>query len=180
MRHISIAATAVLAAASFAAADTFVINVDGVESWDSEGSPNNTVLSFDVASAIGLPAGTDVIWTGAEWDVTITPQGGSWYSEAVVGFDTGNLSFAPGFGDDFSGTDPLSYSGVVNFQEALGTDFLIAGGVLTLEFYESFDDAVDTIDALWSGSLTLTVIPAPGAMALLGVAGLAGTRRRRG
>ncbi len=179
MRHISIAATAALAAASFAAADSFVINVDGIESWDGLGSPNNTVLGFDVASAIGLPAGSDVTWTALEWDVTITPQGGSWYNEAVVGFDAG-LNLAPGFGDNFSGTEPRPYAGFVNFQDAFGTDFVIAGGVLTLEFFESFDDAANTIDALWSGSLTLTVIPAPGAMALLGVAGLAGTRRRRG
>lgn len=180
MRHLSIAATAALAAASFAAADSFVINVDGIESWDSAGSPNNTVLSFDVASAIGLPAGSDVIWTDLGWDVTIAPQGGSWYSEAAVGFDAGGLSLRPGAADSFAGTDPLPYAGSVNFQDAFGDDFVIAGGVLTLEFFESFDDAAGAIDALWTGSLTLTVIPAPGAMALLGVAGLAGSRRRRG
>lgn len=49
---------------------------------------------------------------------------------------------------------------------------------LTIEdTFPSFDDGVL---AKWTISLTGDVVPAPGAVALLGLAGLAGSRRRRG
>ena len=57
-----------------------------------------------------------------------------------------------------------------------------ANGILRLEMNESFDDVADAIDANWlAGALFIGIaeIPAPGATALFGLAGLAGLRRRR-
>lgn len=54
--------------------------------------------------------------------------------------------------------------------------------MMRLEFFESYDDVADGIDALWQvGSiltLDMTIVPAPGALALLGLGGLAIRRRR--
>ena len=82
-----------------------------------------------------------------------------------------------------SGADDRGYGiGAANLAAA-GSDFIIgADGILTMEFWESYNDHVGAADAKYTGgSVTIEYneIPAPGALALLGLAGIAGTRRRR-
>jgi uncharacterized protein (TIGR03382 family) len=50
-------------------------------------------------------------------------------------------------------------------------------GTYTISVFDSFDDFGD--DGIFNTESTITLIPAPGAAALLGLGGLAATRRRR-
>ena len=70
--------------------------------------------------------------------------------------------------------------GIIDLVGA-GLDFFVgADGVLSLEFYEGFDDAAGVIDGEWNqGVLTVVWVPAPGAAAVLGLGGLMAVRRRR-
>jgi hypothetical protein len=61
----------------------------------------------------------------------------------------------------------------------------LANGTYTVEFFTTYNvnqwtGSVSQFNAFTGASVaSFTVIPAPGAIALLGVAGLAGSRRRR-
>ncbi len=185
MRITTIAAAAALAVSAAASAEIVTVNVDGVQSWDAFGDPDNVFVELDLAAALGLPAGSDVVIDGVGWDVTIDTVGDSWLSEAVVGLDDGDgtydLFLNPSAGDDFPGNASYSSGGILDLEDDLGLgDVLVSGGILTLQVYESFDDVADEVDAVWAGEFQLNVIPGPGALALLGLAGLAGSRRRRG
>lgn len=160
------------------------INVDGIESWDPLSDPSNTVLIIDVAAGLGLPSGTPVTMNGIGWDVTITTNSPSWLSEARVYFDddinpdlTG-LFLAPGVNDSFSGSASYSSGGIIKLADAGIPDIPLPDGNLRVEFYESFDDFADGVDAVWAGTITVQAVPEPGALSLLALAGLALIRRR--
>ncbi len=149
------------------------VNLGGSNSWDLQGSSFNEILS----SAIG--AGSQV--TAIGWDnVTISTVGASWISEASVNFeDAVFLTFGPS--ETFPGTATYSSGGLVDLV-GLGLDFTVADGSLTMELFDSFDDVSGAIDANYlSGTLTISYIPvpAPSALALVGLGGLVATRRRR-
>lgn len=184
MKNGIIAATAAIALAGVAVAegDIVDVSVDGVESWDLLDDDSNNVLTVDVAAGLGLPSGTPVEVTGVGWDVTIETVGASWISEADIAFYEDSTAdadfFTLGIGD-------LGEPGIASYASApikLGDaglpNLVLESGVLQIQFYESFDDVADEIDALWSGSLQIQAIPAPGALALIGLAGIAGRRRR--
>ncbi len=184
MRSFVMAAAAAGFVASAASAEIVTVDLTNVNSWDGLGDADNDVLSLDLAAAIGLPSGSEVVVDAIGWDVTIETIGGSWLSEARIAYDdsgdgTPEIFLTPGFGDDFAGSDAYSSGGLLVLADAAIPDLVLADGVLTLEFYEGFDDVADEIDAIWGGELALNVVPAPGALALLGLAGAAGTRRRR-
>ena len=114
-------------------------------------------------------------------------------SGAVIAFEntaqTAGVFLTPGIGNDFAGTASFSSGGIIDLATVLPSTpldfFLDADGVLRIELFESFDDDFGTgaIDAIYGNGSQVQVqyvIPAPGALALLGVAGLAGARRRRG
>lgn len=180
-----VAALGLAATAALAEGEQFTVDLTGVESWDAVGSANNTVLLVDVAAALGYASGTGMSMTGIGWDVSITPQGASWASEARMYFDD---NIAPdGYGlflSPFGGTNypETSYSPVIKLADYAIPDIELADGILRIEFYESFDDVAGEIDGIWGGSITIQaqVIPAPAAAAVFGLAGLVGSRRRRG
>ena len=160
------------------------VDVEGVESWDEFGSPNNTVLQIDMAARIGAPPGTHLIVTGSGWDVTITPFGDSFYEEADMAIIGSDLVLTPGLGDFFSGSGiPRAYSsdGIIDFTDNGLDDVWLPDGILTLEFYEFFDDVPNEVDAIWGGTVTFkVVIPIPAAAWLFASAlGLLGWVRRR-
>jgi hypothetical protein len=105
------------------------------------------------------------------WDVSITPVGFSWYSEAAVSY-SGQIVLTPGAGDNFGGDGiPQSYSsdGLLVLADEGLPDIVLPTGILVLEFFETFDDVPDAIDATWNGTLTIdaTVVPLAPAFALL-------------
>jgi len=163
-------------------------DVAGIESWDSLGSAGNTVIAFDLADALGFASGTPLVMNGIAWDVTLTAGldsgGASWLSEMNVYFDDNiapdqeGLFLAPGVGFDFPGEETFTDPGVKLADVGI-PDINLPDGVLRMEFFESFDDEAG-IDGLWkSGTLSIQVVPTPGAAAVLGLGGLAMIRRRR-
>ena len=166
-----------------AAAAVALIPVDGYESWDLLGDPSNLVVTYDFGAPTTI--------TGLGWDVTITPSGDSWYSEAIVAFSDSVLGqqvfLTPGAGDTFSNSGvPLPYNsgGIIDLTDDAGIpDIVLADGILRLEFHESFDDVPDVIDAVWYGTLSVefTVVPVPAAVWLFGsgLLGLVGMARRK-
>ncbi len=162
-----------------AAAGTVTIDVGGVGSWDELSDPDNVVIT------LGFAPGAVV--TAIGWDVEITPSGDSWYSEPTARFSDsiggGAIDLTPGILDADSGDGiPVAYSsgGLVDLTSMGLADIVLADGLLRIEFFETFDDNPDALDAMWSGTLTVRVIPLPAAVWLFGcaVVALAGWRRR--
>lgn len=165
------------------------VTVDGIESFDAPGAVANTIVTVDIAAALGLTSGSAVILDGIGWDVTITAEGASWYSETAVSFSDSSggqtVTRVPGSVDAFA--DPgvaIAYtSGGVEFLSTLGeTELLLSDGLLRLEFFETFDDVTGVSDATWGGNLTVSaIVPVPPAFVLLfsGLlsAGVLGRRR---
>jgi len=173
------------------AGTVYNFDVSGIESHDGLGSPGNTVVALDLASLLGFGAGTPLTMNGIGWDVNITgglDSGGfSWLSELTVYFDDNiapdgtGLFISPGAGNDAPGTGDFVQPSIKLADVAIG-DIVLPDGVLRMEFFESYDDEFG-IDGIWnSGSLNIQVaeiVPAPGAAAVLGLGGLAMSRRRR-
>ncbi|MFI4897864.1 MAG: hypothetical protein ACIARR_08565 [Phycisphaerales bacterium JB059] len=154
------------------------------ESWDSLGDPSNTVLEFNLSEL--LVGGDGLIMTveALEWDLTIETVGGSWLSEASLALrsadgSSGQAILAPGAGTDFPGLGTFQSPGIVALDP--GEVFSLPLGTLEIEFFESFDDANDAVDAFVSGTITVHgfAIPAPASGAVFGVALASGLRRRR-
>lgn len=162
-----------------AALATLTIDFSGVESWDWFNDPDNysDTFNFDPQTHI----------TGYGFDVTLQTSGPSWMSEVTIEFSnsnfTGGVSFNPGWSAAYNGTASFSSGGIIDLVG--NGDFLLnADGLLHLDVYESLDDNDNAVDATFlAGSVLyvqyVTDIPAPGALAMFGLAGLATTRRRR-
>ena len=144
MKYAYTSAMVTLAASATVHAQEVTFDLASVGSWDSPGSPNNIVLTAS------LPAGSivsSVSWT----DVVGSGLGGpSWGNEMQMDVNGEvNVQFFPAEGSGSAGGTwgPASGSSPANFS----TDELV------LEFYESYDDAGDTVDAEYvSGTITIT------------------------
>lgn len=156
-------------------------NIGGVNSWDAEGDASNDV------GVAALGANRHV--TGIGWDTILTttaagPFGGSWGSEAVMSFGStaGPAVYLTVYFDQPNPVANLNYSNPIVDLVGLGFDFFLQGdGLLVVEFFESFDDAADEIDANWlqGSSITVRHVPAPASLGLMAIGGLVATRRRR-
>lgn len=173
-------------ASTMASAAVFTINIDN-ETIDGQGSPNNQVLTIDLATALGGAAGAEVAIDAIGWDVTIETVGASWLSEATIGFGdiNGNQVNLTPSQDQFAGSGGFGSGGLIDL---VGLDLVItlSDGVLFLEFFEGFDDVAGATDAFISGTLDISAnltaapVPVPAAVWLMGSAllGLMGMRRR--
>lgn len=155
---------------------TITIDISGVNSWDLQLDASNEIL--------GQLIGASAHITGIGWDVNLSTVGLSWLSEATMNFEDA-LFLTVGNGDDAPGTASYSSGGILDLT-SLTTPldfFLSADGILDIEFFESFDDVADAIDSTFGNGSTIQVqyevIPAPGAVAMLGLGGIVAGRRRR-
>ncbi len=172
----TLAVLALSGLAAAASADVLVINISG---WDA-----NTGYGGGNSSAnFNLGVGTTI--DSAEYDVSWTAPSPSWSSELVLSLND-SIAFIGGFYDAAPGSvgGPGSESGAGNFAAApggiAGGPFVLTTGDLYVEIYDTFDDGFNGQQHIDSGTITVyyTPVPAPGALALLGVAGLAARRRR--
>ena len=135
-----------------------VVDMTGIESWDEVDDLDNIVIELNI--------GDDMAMTGFSFDVGIASVGASWLSEATVLFsdstgsaDPNGIVVNPGAGNDASGDQEFSSGGVVSLSDndlpdvAAGVD-----GILRLEFFESFDDVPDAVDANWRNAATPAVV----------------------
>ncbi|MFK7760099.1 MAG: PEP-CTERM sorting domain-containing protein [Phycisphaerales bacterium] len=163
---------------------TITVDISGIQTFDELGSTFNTVLGINIGG------GSNVVGIG--WDVNqlagLDSGGASWLSEMTIGFGNtfdGILINLGTSGTDAPGTEANSSGGIVDLT-ALTTplDFFVAAdGILSLEFFESFVDQAGAAEGEFLANSTLTIqyvpVPAPGALALLGLGGIAAGRRRR-
>jgi uncharacterized protein (TIGR03382 family) len=115
--------------------------------------------------------------TGISWDISYTPASPSWASELVISVDTDG-----GFAD-FSMADYGAPDTSTPFASAASEALSIASsdGMVFLTLWDSFQDGAVFPDLVFDSgsSVTITFVPAPGAMAVLGLGGLVAGRRRR-
>ncbi|MCA9302946.1 MAG: hypothetical protein KC996_02370 [Phycisphaerales bacterium] len=149
------------------------IELQGLESWDGSGDLSNIVIE----QFLGI--GTEIV--GARWeDVQLSTTGNSFLNEASIGLNN-QVALRVAAADNFSGTGTYTSPGVFDFI-ANEISYTLDDGMLSLEFFETQDDASDTIDARYGGGklyIYYIPVPAPGSVALLGLAGVAVTRRGR-
>lgn len=180
-------------AASFASAETLVVNVPfagDIDSFDDYGATGNQVFLLDMGSI--APGYTNFAMSGVGWDVTITAEGASWLSEATVAFNNSTndspdeVWLSPGAGNYTPGTMSFSSGGIIQFSSIPLNNMALNGdNILRLEFFESYDDVPGTRDGFWhqGGTLDLqfeaTAVPEPASMAVLSLGAAALLRRRR-
>ena len=160
---------------------TLTVDLSGVETWDGYGSALNTVMNINIG------AGSHVIGLG--WDTNQTSIGASWLSEMTIAYEnsaqdagvflTPSLTGAPGTSEANSSGGILDLVGL-----ATPLDFFVDGdGLLRLEFFEGFDDVLGAADGVFNSGSSIQVqyvpVPAPGALAMLGLGGIVAGRRRR-
>ena len=162
----TIALAAVAALAGTAMGTDLVIDVSGIESWDFQGDANNTILNVFVGAGATI--------TNIAWNVNLTTIGISWADENTMTFN-GAQSINVAAGDAFTVSN-------ANYAGSAASGIVLDGsGMLSIEFHEvGFDDNANAVDSFFnSGSLTVSYVPAPSALAVLGLGGLAAGRRRR-
>ena len=166
MKKQIVALTSVLALTGFAAADV-TVDLAGMNSWDGYGSADNEGGAGNGESLVGIS------WDNVVGDGLGGPSWGNEMSIAVAGY---GFAFFPGESSGSAGGiwGPASEAMI----DLSGLDLTFDGW----ELYEGYDDAAGAIDASYvSGTVTFHTVPvpAPGALALLGLAGLVARRRRK-
>ena len=201
---IALIALAGIASAATAGGETFSLTMDTVASVDATDAVTITVdvigdSSFGthlLGGEFGLSSGsnsmiTDIRWTNAEWS---TANGDGGYDGAgnngTVVFGqlvvlTDLFDFLPGAGSELGGS-----IGSFQIDIAAGSSGTLDLSFLTTDRFALKTVDVDTVNRTTasmdsnSGTLSLNgasieVTPAPSAMALLGLGGIAAGRRRR-
>lgn len=154
----------------------------------SFGFPAATSFLFDIGAAMGNSDNDPIRFFGVGWETTHTTNGASWLSEFHSTFtDSAGIN-----GVDITvsattaaGTEANSSNGIIKLDGLdPRLDFLLPDKWLLLSLWDDFEDFPGGGEEgfLHDGSVyTIQVekIPAPGALAMLGLGGLVATRRRR-
>ncbi|MBI68807.1 MAG: hypothetical protein CMJ38_02075 [Phycisphaerae bacterium] len=119
-------------------------------------------------------------------DMVAACDGGS-YSGTFESFSYTNNSATSHWGTVFIGIDLAAGSYNVQMQDTYGDGWawgsfvggLMVSGAVESSVYQSLSSAAGPSSSGSATSFNFTVVPAPGALALLGLAGIAGTRRRK-
>ncbi|MEZ6242057.1 MAG: PEP-CTERM sorting domain-containing protein [Phycisphaerales bacterium] len=152
------------------------VSLAGVVHNNLQGSTWNTVFQIDLGDE-------DLVLTGLSWDLSATSQ----HNLPLEGLRIAILN-AAGDGvvlDPFMGqTNVGAGSAFLDLHDltADGMDFDLAGGDVFVEFFVTSNLFAGPEGWYATGShLTLQTapVPAPGALALMGLGGLAAVRRRR-
>lgn len=181
----AVAAAATVALASAANASTYVIDVVDwapTEFFSFGDQSSNPVHVIDL--------GVDSVVTGVTIDLSVTAAGDAWLSEFGLAFlpvevvpDGGpGLLLTPGAGQNVMGTE--QYTMNFDLNDNIGDPdapqpFALPSGMLHVEAFDWDPDWPGLTDIHGSITIHYAAIPAPGALALLGLAGLVGARRRR-
>jgi len=169
----SLAFIAVAGLAAAASADVYTFDISGLGSEGGFGAEFPT-LTHNFGSA-----GTVV---NVSWDVNFESFSPSWNSEAQIAIDTTDDASLDG------DIDPSLYgagnnSGFFAYSGSISANSVSSDGLVFLTLWESFEDGTPNPDALYGANSTVTVeftrVPAPGALALLGLGGAGMIRRRR-
>ena len=173
----ALAVLAVSGLAVAASADILVIDISG---WVADGG---YASGLSTSANYNLGVGTTI--DAASYNVNWTAPSPSWSGELVLSLND-SIAFVGGFWDAAPGVGggPGAEAGSGPFGAApggvAGGPFVLTTGDLYVEIYDTFNDA--GIDQIMGPGSTITIeytpVPAPGALALLGVAGLAARRRR--
>lgn len=161
---------------------TITIDLSGAASNDPLGAAINERFDQNIF------AGAHIVGIG--FDVSLSTVGASWLSEAVIAFENTSLSggvfLTPAIGNDAPGSGSFSSGGIIDLATVLPSTpldfFLDADGILLIELFDSFDDNPGSADAIYGAGSSIQVqyvVPAPGALAVLGLGGLVAGRRRR-
>lgn len=132
------------------------LDITGVEHWDAQGDPDNTVL----AEVLGPGA----VMTGVGWDVTLTTVGASWLSEAVSYFDGSDqdlsgLFLTVGVGNGMPGTMTFSSGGIIDLSDnGIPNIPVLADETLYIEFFESFVDNDGSADSVYDPVSTYDIV----------------------
>ena len=137
---------------------SYVLNVDG-----------GALDSIDFA--IDFTNNGDFTWAGDVLFGFTDPNGNS------IEFGGFDVSFGYTVAGDFPVDWDADVSGTYGYSADLAAFGLSGGGDWIIEIANGYENSVDTS---WSGVLGLNglAVPTPGVLALMGIAGLAGRRRR--
>jgi len=130
---------------------------------------------------IDLGGGNLVEITGIGWNVILTAPAPAWYSDARWGFgdSSGLISIflTPGAGANQPGPAQLFSSPILKLLDLGLPNIVLADGIFQLSRNDPFNDGIIVKDGS-SITIQYNIIPAPGALALVGLAGLVSRRRR--
>lgn len=190
-----IASVAAVGIASTAQADSAVFNIN--TSWASTIADTNVTQALpDMASVQSIVITLAHTW-GGDLDIYLNAPGGGTYdfdlffseTATLPGPSTGNFSLGV-LAEDGSlgnvGSYTFNAAGANNWtnpHSAPGTynaNALLAGAIAAGTWTFHYGDAISGDGgAIGTVTINYTAVPAPGALALLGLAGLVGSRRRR-
>lgn len=169
-----LAVAAAAACAAVAAADTVDVDISGFQVFGNFSNPSNSY------ALVNIGAGSVV--TAVEYiDVSFESYSPSWMSEVTLSVENSDASsywdYTPATGMDSSGI----FGPASGFFGGVNEVFVNGDGLLRVYAWDSYADGVNPDAMILTGTIriTYTAVPAPGALALLGLAGVCGARRRR-